>query len=139
MGTSERFKTAYDYLENKGFIHKKAQLAKMMGYSRSVVSNAYNGNDDFASIGFLQKFCMVFPNIFNYEWLVKGDGEMLRADYLRQESAKDKEPTNISHEDFSALLRQNSELIEMLRKEIAALRQELQQMKFEHNYRKNTG
>ena len=41
MSRSDRFKEAFDWLDRKGKVKTKKQLATMMGYDRSVVSNAY--------------------------------------------------------------------------------------------------
>ena len=94
MGIGDRFRLAFDYLLKKGMIHKKSQLAEMMGYSRSVVSNAYNGKDEFLTAGFLQKFCNAFPGVFNYEWLMEGEGTMLAASQMAQEAVKEAQPTS---------------------------------------------
>lgn len=137
MGISERFRMAYDYLLKRGMVHKKSQLAEMMDYSRSVVSNAYNGKEEFITAGFLQKLCEVFPGVFNYEWLMEGEGDMLQAPHLAQETAKDVQPTSVPSNMESWLMRQNEGLIELLKRanatierkehEIAKLRAELNQ------------
>ncbi len=120
MENSKRFKCAFEYLKNKGLIHSKAQLATKMGYSRSVVSNAYNGNDDYANEKFLGKFCETFPDIFNYEWLARGEGDML-VDHtaappeMAQGEKKSTEQTNVSSDIIHQLVQQNAALIELLK------------------------
>ena len=135
---SIRLKQAMDWLKrNKGMLQR--DIAKQMGITPVSLSRAIARISQKYDADFIIAFNEATGNNFSLKWFLEGEGDMLCIKKSNQDSAKDKEPTNISHEDFSALLRQNSELIEMLRKEIAALRQELQQMKFEHNYRKNTG
>lgn len=135
MKRSERFKMAFDYLLKIGKIHKKSQLGEMMGYTRSVVSNAYNGNDDYATNIFLARFCAVFPDVFNYEWLLNETGEMLQSSQKPQEASVISEVNNSTPETLSELVGQITRLlnkidekdakIEELMKENNELREEL--------------
>ena len=106
MSRSDRFKEAFDWLDRKGKVKTKKQLATMMGYDRSVVSNAYNGSDDYANEKFLAKFCDAFPGLFNYEWLVNGKGEMLANECK-------KEPMSLE-ERFDDLMKQQKQLLSIL-------------------------
>ena len=128
MKASERFRIAYDYLLKTGMIHKKTQLAEVIGYSRSVVSNAYNGKDDFVTPAFLQKLCVAFPGIFNYEWLLTGEGDMLQASHLPQEPIKDVQPISAPTEMEKWLMRQNEELVALLKQAQATIKEKDQQI-----------
>ena len=85
MSRSERFRASFDYLKSKGIVQKKKELGDIIGYSRSVVSNAYNGREDFVSDEFIVAFYKSFEDIFNLDWLLNGDGEMLKAPQVAQD------------------------------------------------------
>lgn len=132
MGRSKRFKEAYDYLKKKGIIHTKSQLGEMMEYTRAVVSNAYNGKDEYANDKFLSKFCNCFPNTFNYEWLVSGEGKMLQAPDVTQEPVKAVEVSDDKDETIKGLRAQNMALINTINKlidELASLRADINAIK----------
>lgn len=134
MSKSERFRNAFDYLQSKGKVLRKKALADTIGYTRSVVSNAYNGKEDFATPEFLVAFCKAFPEI-NLEWLLTGEGDMLQApqmarDGFLQVMANDTKPYTQESRDgqISRLLDMIDERdakIEALLKENAGLRAEL--------------
>lgn len=137
MDKKDRFQKAFEYLRKNGIIESKKQLGSMMGYSRIAVSNAYKGNDGYLTEKFLIKFNNAFPGVFNIDWLIDGKGNMLQAPHLAQETAKDVQPTSVPSNMESWLMRQNEELIELLKRanaiierkehEIAKLRAELNQ------------
>lgn len=114
-------------------------IAERMGITPVSLSRAIARISQKFDADFIISFNEATGNYFSLKWLLEGEGEMLCTKQSHQENVKGVEPTNVSREDFSALVRQNSELIEMLKTEIAAIRKELQQMKFEQNFRKNTG
>ena len=111
----KRFQDAYDYLYHNGSINSKTDLAKIMGAGRTSISYAYNGRPEYLNEKFLIKFSNAFPGVFNIDWLLTGDGEMLKK---AQEDTKSNEVTNSSDENISRLLEQNKELIEVLKKSL---------------------
>lgn len=135
---SIRLKQSIDWLKrNKGMLQR--DIAERMGITPVSLSRAIARISQKFDADFIISFNEATGNYFSLKWLLEGEGEMLCTKQSHQENVKGVEPTNVSREDFSALVRQNSELIEMLKTEIAAIRKELQQMKFEQNFRKNTG
>lgn len=140
MGRSERFREAFDYLQKKGIIHNKSQLGEIMNYTRSVVSNAYNGKEFYANEKFLAKFCQAFPNVFNYEWLISGEGEMLQAAELPQEATKIVEVDNGKDEIIKSLLSQNTALVSTINRladEMAGIKEEIKRLRIDtsiHTY-----
>lgn len=141
METVERFRKAYDYLYESGAIHTKKDLAEKMKVSRGSVQYAYAGNESYLNESFLKKFAKTFEAI-NLDWLLTGDGEMLKK---AQEAPKPNEMSNSSNDNISKLLEQNKELIDVLKKsleesqrtnsillnELAELRKELTSQKTE--------
>ena len=116
METVERFRKAYDYLYESGAIHTKKDLAEKMKVSRGSVQYAYAGNESYLNESFLKKFAKTFEAI-NLDWLLTGDGEMLKK---AQEAPKTNEMSNSSNDNISKLLEQNKELIDVLKKSLEA-------------------
>lgn len=73
----ERFNLAYDYLYNKGIVHKKKDVAEKMRASSQNVSAAMCGKETILTDNFLLRFNSAFENIFNLQWLLNDTGEML--------------------------------------------------------------
>ena len=128
MNKVERFKKAFEYLRKKGIIESKTQLASKIGYSRIAVSNAYSGNEDYLTEKFLVKFNNAFPGIFNLDWLMDGEGDMLQASHLPQEPIKDVQPTSAPTEMEKWLMRQNEELVALLKEAQATIKEKDQQI-----------
>ncbi|MCH5307249.1 MAG: LexA family transcriptional regulator [Prevotella sp.] len=59
-----------------------------MRRTRQSVSQALNGNKRYLNKKFVTAFCSAFPGVFNLDWLLTGEGEML-ADPQRGPSAPD--------------------------------------------------
>ena len=110
----KRFQDAYDYLYHNGYIKSKTELAKIMGAGRTSISYAYNGRPEYLNEKFLIKFSNSFPGVFNLDWLLTGDGEMLKK---AQEAPKPNEMQRTN----SILLNELSEL----RKELSSQKTEL--------------
>lgn len=81
----QRFKSAFEYLRYNGYIQKQKDLAAIMNTSAPNISNALKGLEGVLTDGFIVKFNSSFNNVFNTDWLLTGEGEMLR----------DKSTTNI--------------------------------------------
>lgn len=78
MTRKEVIKKAYEYLKSKGIIHTQKDVAQKMGASPSNVSSALSGVESVLTEKFLGRFNSAFDNVFNTEWLLTGEGEMLR-------------------------------------------------------------
>lgn len=114
METVERFRKAYDYLYESGAIHTKKDLAEKMKVSRGSVQYAYAGNESYLNESFLKKFAKTFEAI-NLDWLLTGEGEMLKK---VQEAPKSNGMNDSSNDNLSKLLEQNKELIDVLKKSL---------------------
>jgi hypothetical protein len=73
-----RLKAAYHYLMGINMIINQQDLADKMKYSRTSISKALNGYDDYLTENFMTNLGNTFPDIFNSDWLMKGTGEMLK-------------------------------------------------------------
>lgn len=78
MNRKEVINSAYEYLRFKGIVHTQKDVAQKMGASVSNVSSALNGVESVLTERFLRRFNIAFGNLFNDEWLMTGEGEMLK-------------------------------------------------------------
>lgn len=78
MDKKERFKTAFLYLKEHGYIHTQKDLADKMGSTSPNVSSALKGIDSVLTDNFLKRFNAAFGSVFNEDWLIEGKGEMLQ-------------------------------------------------------------
>lgn len=77
MKKEERLKVAIEFLKNQGKVHKQKDVAITMGASEATISNALKGDESKLTDRFLHRFNSAYGDIFNIEWLIKGEGEML--------------------------------------------------------------
>lgn len=70
-----RLQQAYDYLRNHGIVHTQKQVADKMSSTPQNVSAALNGKN--LSPHYIRRFNHAFGDIFNLDWLLNGEGEML--------------------------------------------------------------
>lgn len=77
MNKNERLMEAYKYLRSTGYIHTQKQLAEKMSATEGNVSKALKGDAKVLTDNFIVRFCQSFPGIFNMDWLLNGDGDML--------------------------------------------------------------
>lgn len=89
MSKQERFKMAFDYLKSKGLIHKQKDVAERMGSTEPNVSAALKGAEKVLTEKFLSRFNKAFDNIFNIDWLLKEEGEMMRNNYTNNVNVAD--------------------------------------------------
>ena len=72
---SKRLKEAIDYLYKTERITNQQELADILGYARANVSRYINGDP---TQKFVSKFAVVFSDIFNVEYLLSGEGQLLK-------------------------------------------------------------
>lgn len=75
---TQRFNEAYDYLVWRHVIRKQGDLGSIMGTSRTNISAALNGNPKVLTESFLKRFYIQFQQYFDLDWLLYGEGEMLK-------------------------------------------------------------
>jgi len=88
MERKERLKAAYDYLRSQGKVHTQIDVATAMGATKPNVSAALKGKEGILTDSFLRRFNAAYGLMFNIDWLIKGEGEMLSPP-LRQEISGD--------------------------------------------------
>lgn len=78
----QRLVSAYDVLRHRGLAFKHQDVANKMGASRPNVSAALNGDAKVLTDKFLKRFNAAYGGIFNDEWLLDGEGEMLSKEQI---------------------------------------------------------
>lgn len=74
----ERLQKAVSYLRYNNIIDKDKDVAAKMGADASTVSHALKGNEKSLTDRFLRRFNEAFDEVFNIDWLLTGEGEMLK-------------------------------------------------------------
>lgn len=77
MEKNERLRKAYEYLRNRGLAHTQKDVATKMGATAPNVSGALKGDVKLLTNKFLCRFNEAFGNIFNLNWLMTGEGDMM--------------------------------------------------------------
>lgn len=112
-------------------IHTQDDFAQYIGYGRTSISAAMNGNEKYLSANLFRSICDKFPGIFNLDYLLTGEGELLTveehvakvADDDRTSAIKPETPTPATEvpAEVQALLdralsisRRNEEMVERL-------------------------
>lgn len=112
MDIVTRFIRAYEHLMSLGLVHKRKDLALQMGISESNISRIFNGNLKYLTPSFLERFNNHYEGIFNLEWLLAGEGEMLASSELtkKSEGIMQTEEYILLQQKFNALLQDYKEL-----------------------------
>lgn len=75
-----RAKMLYNHLKNIGLVSTQDDLAKKIKYNRVSVSKALNGYEDYLTRDFARAINTTFGNVVDVEWLITGEGEMLKSE-----------------------------------------------------------
>lgn len=77
---AERLNKAIRYLVWKGYISIQStqkDVAEKLGTTTSNISAALKGSDRFLTDKFVKRFCASFDGIFNENWILYGNGDMI--------------------------------------------------------------
>jgi len=77
MEKNKRLIAAFNYVKSRGMAHTQKDAAKIMGATPQNFSGALKGNPQCLTDSFLRRFNEAFGSMFNLDWLLTGDGEML--------------------------------------------------------------
>lgn len=89
---ASRLQSAFGELLKRKLASTKKDIAEKMGASAPNVSSAFNGDPRVLTDRFLSRFNAAFDNMFNLDWLLTGDGEMLKDTIVQQTSYGDHSP-----------------------------------------------
>jgi len=123
MNKLERLRKAYEYLRFKGIIHTQKDVADKMQATAPNVSSALKGDSKFLTDSFLHRFNEAFGELFNYQWLILGEGNMLKDGNEEEETPVQSETSRFlsllekKDEQIDRLLDQHDRLVALLEKE----------------------
>ena len=73
----ERLNQVYRHLFAHFGIDSQIKFAEVLHVQRTALSAAMNGNKAYLTNNLFTKICAAFPGVFNYDYLIKGEGELL--------------------------------------------------------------
>ena len=80
-------------------IHTQDDFAQYIGYGRTSISAAMNGNEKYLSANLFRSICDKFPGIFNLDYLLTGEGELL---------AVEEHVAKVAHDDRTSAIKPES-------------------------------
>ena len=75
----DRLGLAFNHLRSNGLAYTQQDIANKMNVDKGNVSRVFNGDTRYLTKNFLLRFNNTYNNIFNNDWLLYGEGEMLKA------------------------------------------------------------
>lgn len=113
----ERLKEVYDYVRSNCAVHTQIDFAARLKMTRQALSAAINGNESYLTTNLFQKICAAFPGIFNLDYLLTGQGELLIAsDSPEPSTTKDSASADLDF--YHKALDDYSKMVADLRKDI---------------------
>jgi len=73
----ERLKEVYNHLRNYFGVHTQIDFAEAIHITRPALSSAMNGNEAYLTKNLFQKICAAYPGVFNLDYLLTGEGDLL--------------------------------------------------------------
>ena len=119
----ERLKEVYNHLRNHFGVHTQIDFAEAIRITRPALSSAMNGNEAYLTKNLFQKICAAYPGVFNLDYLLTGDGDLLthEEEVHNEDYEKLYNPQPIDHSSLvNALLAAKDETIESLKRELAS-------------------
>ena len=68
----------FKYLKSNGQLHTQKDLAIKLGTYPSNISKALKGDEEYLTESFIDRFNKAFGSIFDDDWLLSGEGTMLK-------------------------------------------------------------
>ena len=114
MNRKDRLREVYEYLRNNGFVHTQKAFADALGKAEGTMSKAFKGDEKSLTDNLFVQITLAFPNIFNLNYLLTGEGTLLAGDGVSDESI------NRSYKDTE---------LDVLKKQIEALEDTIKRQK----------
>lgn len=129
----KRLIEVYEHLRKFYGVHTKSQFAEVLGYGRTSLSSALNGNEDYLTDKLFKTICEAYRNVFNLNYLLTGNGHLLTTEEEVVSDRLSKEVNGPSQIDQSslinALIAAKDETIAAKNAEIAELREHIATLK----------
>ena len=74
---AKRLKEAYRYLYSAHGLMSQSDFANSIKVQRTAMSAAMNGAKAYLTNNFFTKICAAYPNVFNLDYFLTGEGELL--------------------------------------------------------------
>lgn len=130
----KRLQEVYDHLRRWYGIHTQTDFANSMRYSRNAISLALNGNEKYLTDNLFKNICEAYPGVFNLDYLLTGEGDLLTIEECAKCEDVATPPTNEMTanilELYARMIRGVDDLRIQLKdelEEICAIKSELQQ------------
>jgi hypothetical protein len=118
----DRLNEAYEYVRKHFGIYNKSVFAEEIRVARAGLYSALNGNESYLTDNLFQKICAAYPGVFNLDYLLTGNGELL----LEHQEPERHTSEPIDHSSLvNALLASKDETIASHQRTIAALEQQI--------------
>ena len=95
-------------------IHTQDDFAQYIGYGRTSISAAMNGNEKYLSANLFRSICDKFPGIFNLDYLLTGNGELLALEEHVAKVANDDRTSAIKPEPLAPTPEVPNEMMALL-------------------------
>ena len=120
---AKRLDEVYKYLFAHFGITSQKHLAEVLKVQRTGLSSAFNGNVANLTDNLFKKICAAFPGVFNLNYLLTGEGDLLtlEEEVHNEDYEKLYNPQPIDQSSLvNALLAAKDETIDSLRRELDA-------------------
>lgn len=77
MARKDRLKEVYEYVRSHFPIHTQVDFAEALKYNRAYISSAMHGNEKNLTDKLFRNICEAFPGVFNIDYLLTGNGDLL--------------------------------------------------------------
>ena len=131
----QRLKEVYDHLRAHCGIHTQVDFAEAVRITRPALSSAMNGNEAYLTNNLFQKICAAFPGVFNLDYLLTGEGELLVSQEEKESEVAKPAPLELSYiiesmekksnktiELLEATIRDKDRIIQLLENEVRGLK-----------------
>ena len=117
----ERLKEVYNHLRSYFGIHTQIDFAESIHITRPALSSAMNGNEAYLTKNLFQKICAAYPGVFNLDYLLTGEGDLLTVEEdARNNAIQDTFGMIDQSSMMNALIAAKDETIASLQRELDA-------------------
>lgn len=113
----ERLIEVYEYARAHCGVHTKSEMAIRLHITQPAFSYAINGNEAYLTKNLFQKVCAAFPGIFNLDYLLTGQGELLMPAGAQPEPTTPKPSASVDVDFYHKALENYSNMVADLRKD----------------------
>ena len=113
----ERLMEVYEYARAHCGVHTKSEMAIRLHITQPAFSYAINGNEAYLTKNLFQKVCAAFPGVFNLDYLLTGQGELLMPAGAQPEPTTPKPSASVDVDFYHKALENYSNMVADLRKD----------------------